>query len=120
MTRPAGTDPLEELLSAAPELEGAEFTTRVLERLPRHRSAARSSILGAGGILAGVAGAGLLAFRPGSLSSALLAILAGRVPEGAGLLALLTLAVVGATTAIVAAGELGDDPPLPPDLSAAA
>ncbi len=113
MTRPPAADPLEELLSDPAELDGAEFTRRLLERLPPRRPSPRSWILGAGAVVTAAVGAGLLALAATSLPPALLAILDGRVPDGTGLLALLTLAAVGATAGIVVAGELEREEPAP-------
>ena len=113
MTRPADRDPLEELLSQAPELEGAEFASRVLRGLPPRR-AARPWILGAGAALATGVAAALLAPPAAALGPALLAPLRGAAPAGPGLAALLALAALGVTAAVAAGGELGGaDEPAP-------
>ncbi len=113
MTRPPSADPLEELLSHPAELDGAEFTRHLLERLPPRRPSPRPWILGVGAALTAAVGAGLLALAATSLAPALLAILDGRLPDGSGLLALLTLAAAGVTAGIVVAGELDGEEAAP-------
>jgi hypothetical protein len=107
MTRPAGLDPLEDLLSRPAPLEGAEFTAAVVRRLPARRRSSRSWILGIGAALATGAAAALVALGATGLGPALLALIDGKVPEGAGLMALLALAALGGTAAGVVVPEAG-------------
>ncbi len=107
MTKP-GVDPLEELLSQPAPLDGAEFTAAVMGRLPARRSR-RSWILGAGAALATATAAALAALGAPWLGPAVLAMAAGRSPDGAGLLALLALVALGGTAAVVVTAEAGKE-----------
>ncbi len=109
MNPPPYADPLEEALSSPSHLEGAAFTAEVTRRLPSRRRGLRAWILAGGGVLAACAAAAILARPAGALGPALLAALGGSVPEGTGIVALLTLAAVALTAAVAAGGELGDD-----------